>query len=867
MGPIDLSAYATELDNAVAAAEAVEGTVPAAAYSQIAAVITANNKTYSTEAEYTAAIDAINSAVSTYASAQMVAAYAYTKKALALYNQSNYSEKVEGAKAEFKAVLDVVEEKATLEEVNTANAAISAALATFMSKVEFDEGGYFDITPFFLTNADFSAGNINGWDTNYVSGQQANNIGYQGAEYTNGDVRISQFIEAWRPGATLGDGYLRQTVQGLPEGKFVLEADAIATWQNDDTRQITGAQLFITADGVTYKTDMSTGNGKPQHFSTEFLNTGEGDVQFGLRTVSANCNWLCADNFTVKFYGIDLSPYATLLAQAVEEANAIDNSTLTTAAASALATAVQENNKEWSSSKEYSTAIAAVQDATTTANAVAAALSSYNSTKATVSGLTNVQGYTETVDDATSTFNAAISTADTNVDAAVTAEEVADQQAALIAAAKTFLGGVRSDGEHAFDITFLITNPGFDNNNTDGWEKTFTPNDQWSGLNTRIQCNEFYQSTFDFYQTLTDMPKGNYELKVQAFQRPGWAADVYAGYLAGTSKATSVIYINEGETTINHFGAGVTDNVFGHTLEGGNLSDLGAGYDVAVLDNAGTPMYGPQMMETAALWFSEGYYDNSVLTAVEGDLKLGFKSTADPAGGDWTIFDNFRLYYYGQSINVAMDEAVAFSALADIEGANVTMTRNTKVGYNTVALPFDLTAAQVEEFFGEGAEVYEYSDGGADADNVEVDFSYKAEYTIEANVPVLVKATKAVSEITANNVTVKTGEAKVEGTYLDFVGNYSGQVKIAEGDWFIGNDAVYQSTGDTNIKGFRAYLKTKSAEVKGIQLFIDGVATSINEINGIEKAENGAIFNIAGQRVSKAQKGLYIMNGKKVIVK
>ena len=35
----------------------------------------------------------------------------------------------------------------------------------------------------------------------------------------------------------------------------------------------------------------------------------------------------------------------------------------------------------------------------------------------------------------------------------------------------------------------------------------------------------------------------------------------------------------------------------------------------------------------------------------------------------------------------------------------------------------------------------------------------------------------------------------------------------------------------------------------------------------VEKAENGAIFNLAGQKVSKVQKGIYIQNGKKFIVK
>lgn len=42
--------------------------------------------------------------------------------------------------------------------------------------------------------------------------------------------------------------------------------------------------------------------------------------------------------------------------------------------------------------------------------------------------------------------------------------------------------------------------------------------------------------------------------------------------------------------------------------------------------------------------------------------------------------------------------------------------------------------------------------------------------------------------------------------------------------------------------------------------------TGINEVQA-QKAQNGAIFNLAGQQVSKAQKGIYIQNGKKYIAK
>ena len=48
-----------------------------------------------------------------------------------------------------------------------------------------------------------------------------------------------------------------------------------------------------------------------------------------------------------------------------------------------------------------------------------------------------------------------------------------------------------------------------------------------------------------------------------------------------------------------------------------------------------------------------------------------------------------------------------------------------------------------------------------------------------------------------------------------------------------------------------------------------GEATGINAVNGSEFMINGSdIYNLAGQRVAQpTQKGLYIVNGKKVVIK
>lgn len=66
-----------------------------------------------------------------------------------------------------------------------------------------------------------------------------------------------------------------------------------------------------------------------------------------------------------------------------------------------------------------------------------------------------------------------------------------------------------------------------------------------------------------------------------------------------------------------------------------------------------------------------------------------------------------------------------------------------------------------------------------------------------------------------------------------------------------------------NVRGFRAYL-TVSSPVKA---FFFGEADGISSVNVEQSQKDATIYNLAGQRVSKTQKGIYIVNGKKVAVK
>ena len=89
-------------------------------------------------------------------------------------------------------------------------------------------------------------------------------------------------------------------------------------------------------------------------------------------------------------------------------------------------------------------------------------------------------------------------------------------------------------------------------------------------------------------------------------------------------------------------------------------------------------------------------------------------------------------------------------------------------------------------------------------------------------------------------------------------------------DYFLGNVdgkvGFYHWNGST-LKANRAYLeasKLNNSGVKGFALDFEDDATGINNVNANLNLDE-AIYNLAGQRLSKMQKGINIINGKKIL--
>jgi hypothetical protein len=73
----------------------------------------------------------------------------------------------------------------------------------------------------------------------------------------------------------------------------------------------------------------------------------------------------------------------------------------------------------------------------------------------------------------------------------------------------------------------------------------------------------------------------------------------------------------------------------------------------------------------------------------------------------------------------------------------------------------------------------------------------------------------------------------------------------------------------TDMKGFRAYflLKNVPTEAKGFALNMGDETTGIGLTPNPSPEGDGSTYDLQGRKVNAAQKGVYIKNGKKVIIK
>ncbi len=248
---------------------------------------------------------------------------------------------------------------------------------------------------------------------------------------------------------------------------------------------------------------------------------------------------------------------------------------------------------------------------------------------------------------------------------------------------------------------------------------------------------------------------------------------------------------------------------------------------------------------------------NNPITAGSKRIRFDFVSATT---SDY-LYNVKDISFYKRSLNEAYDYTAV--AASDVD---VVLTRSiTADKWSTICLPFAMTSEQITTAFGAGVQVAELTSGDAST------LTFSTVTAMEANKPYAIKVTSAFSSATIENVTIAEATPTQSISNWNFVGNYSTGTSIPVGSYFFGNNRLYQASASTkNMKPFRAYFTYTGggSSAPELNFVIDDMETTgVNDVNRKMSDVKNEFYNLNGQRVNKPMKGLYIVNGKKVVIK
>ena len=761
-----------------------------------------------------------------------------------------------------------------------------------------------DVT-YAITNSSFEYRNLTGWTNNGMI--------YQNNSWEK-KVGIG-FVEKWQENPGLPNATLTQQLTGLPNGLYELAVNGHNINQKSGNAPSNG--FYLTA-GTAQKEIGAYGEYKVRATVTD------GTLQIGLKLDDCTGNWVAADRFSLLFYGDPDAAVIELINTYINEANGLLTSTdaqyLTASqkdilqqAVSDAQTATSENRNErmetlvnaietarqqiqqvkdnralliaalerfendynfadgtdysrlTMSEKAWTDLLDAVNTVSTALDDVSQA-ASYGTLKdalvaqmdATDTSLRLFKSYKAMVNGVSGTVgSSAVSgfSADGNMDSDATEQTAID---ALNTAFDTF--AATQDAE--FDVSaFLGANLDFsapagsllngDNSNTikavTGWEVAYADADTWSVIQTDQSANED-----------------------KLYMRKNW------GSAATTLTVSKSVMLPVGKYSLTFWWDSKMENMT-------NLSAYKLGNTPTAIGEATT---------TA----TKLTYDFEVTSAATPfDLTFGFKRIGTDNSPAQIIVDNVALTYTPTLITLS-DNASNAATIAANDGNRCVVTLSGRTLYkddkwNTLCLPFDATLtgdladATLMELDTEG------SYGGHTTGLVDktLYLNFKEATTIRAGVPYIIKwaAGTGITDPKFTGVTVTDGTpASVTSTdsKVVFQGLYSPVTLEANNKslLFLGEDnKLFWPSADTSVGAFRAYFRLNTTDpVRQFVLNFGDEATAINDIAyGSYESYNSQLstlnsqlsewHSLDGRQLDAAptKKGIYIRNGRKVVIK
>lgn len=223
-----------------------------------------------------------------------------------------------------------------------------------------------------------------------------------------------------------------------------------------------------------------------------------------------------------------------------------------------------------------------------------------------------------------------------------------------------------------------------------------------------------------------------------------------------------------------------------------------------------------------------GHYQNPDIYFVVGSdneaTTIGVKKESF-VSEDWLIYDNFKLEYLGSQAETTIGAA----------------------NYTTFVAPYNISTIPT------GVEAY--------ACQVQTNYVHLEPVTaIPTGEAVVMKNTGTYSFFPASGDVVL-------GTNNDLKAS-NGTQTGGDGIYALANKGMvgfYPVDNGVTIPAGKGYLNLGGSGVKAFYGFEEENATSINSLTPALSEVEGTIYNLAGQRVGKLQKGINIVNGKKII--
>ncbi len=307
--------------------------------------------------------------------------------------------------------------------------------------------------------------------------------------------------------------------------------------------------------------------------------------------------------------------------------------------------------------------------------------------------------------------------------------------------------------------------------------------------------------------------------------------------------------------------------------------------------------------DNAAISGTSGTVLNIVLTAADNEtLVQGYTGVGTITGAIMSTKEQKYQSAEGEFNIEIVEDRVIFKEtdtelpLYTAGTANVRVHRTLKANqWNTIVLPFNLTKAMGTALFGSDAKYAQFSgflvDYGDDEENVTPlgvtiqfnTYTLPTRGNLAGGTPILIKTSADIEQIEYDGVTLvaapvdvsKDGEYSKKGV---FKGTFVKTI-IPEDGLFINTEKFYYSVGKTNIKGFRGWFMLDEVVGKEtdfgakVTFTVDGEATSIDGIPSYQRITEG-VYDLSGRKIqlqdgdlNKLQKGVYIIDGKKVTIK